>query len=59
MKTIIYIILLCLSTSAFAQTKPSDYFKNPKTKVLVVGSFHLITLIWMPIKPIKKTRWMY
>ena len=20
--------------------KPSDYFKNPKTKVLVVGSFH-------------------
>ncbi|MFS4431251.1 DUF5694 domain-containing protein [Chryseobacterium sp. S90] len=40
MKTIIYIFLLCLSTSVFAQTKPSDYFKNPKTKVLVVGSFH-------------------
>jgi hypothetical protein len=29
-----------MSTSVFAQKKPSDYFKNPKTKVLVVGSFH-------------------
>ncbi|UKB79969.1 DUF5694 domain-containing protein [Chryseobacterium sp. MEBOG07] len=40
MKTFIYIFLLCLSTSIFAQKKPSDYFQNPKTKVLVVGSFH-------------------
>lgn len=40
MKTFIYIFLVCLSTSVFAQKKPSDYFKNPKTKVLVVGSFH-------------------
>jgi hypothetical protein len=40
MKTFIYILLLCVSTSFFAQKKASDYFKNPKTKVLVVGSFH-------------------
>lgn len=40
MKTFVYIFLVCLSTSVFAQKKPSDYFKNPKTKVLVVGSFH-------------------
>ena len=40
MKTFIYIFLVCLSTSAFSQKKPSDYFRNPKTKVLVVGSFH-------------------
>lgn len=40
MKTFIYILLICLSTSAFAQKKPSDYFTNSKTKVLVVGSFH-------------------
>ncbi|EJL71140.1 DUF5694 domain-containing protein [Chryseobacterium populi] len=40
MKTFIYIFLVCLSTSVFAQKKPSDYFKNSKTKVLVVGSFH-------------------
>ncbi|MGN7866510.1 DUF5694 domain-containing protein [Chryseobacterium sp. 22458] len=40
MKTLIYIFLVCLSTSVFAQKKPSDYFTNPKTKVLVVGSFH-------------------
>lgn len=40
MKTFIYIFLLCLSVAIPAQKKPSDYFKNPKTKVLVVGSFH-------------------
>lgn len=40
MKTFIYILLVCLSTSVVAQKKPSDYFKNPKTKVLVVGTFH-------------------
>ncbi len=40
MKTFICIFLVCLSTSVFAQKKPSDYFRNPKTKVLVVGSFH-------------------
>lgn len=40
MKTLIYILLVCLSTSVFAQKKPSDYFTSPKTKVLVVGSFH-------------------
>ncbi|WP_288442739.1 DUF5694 domain-containing protein [uncultured Chryseobacterium sp.] len=40
MKTFIYIFLVFMSTSVFAQKKPSDYFKNAKTKVLVVGSFH-------------------
>jgi len=40
MKTFIYIFLVCISTSVLGQKKPSDYFKNPKTKVLVVGSFH-------------------
>jgi Family of unknown function (DUF5694) len=41
MKPFIYIILLlCFSTFIQAQKKPSDYFQNPKTKVLVVGSFH-------------------
>ena len=40
MKTIIYIFLVCLPTFILAQKQPSDYFKNPKTKVLVVGSFH-------------------
>ncbi len=40
MKTIIYIFLLCLPTFILAQKQPSEYFKNPKTKVLVVGSFH-------------------
>lgn len=40
MKTFICIFFVCLSTSVFAQKKPSDYFRNPKTKVLVVGSFH-------------------
>lgn len=40
MKTFIYILLICLSTSVLAQKKPSDYFTNSKTKVLVVGSFH-------------------
>ncbi|CAM2781179.1 hypothetical protein DRF59_04350 [Chryseobacterium flavum] len=40
MKTFIYIFLVCLSTSVFAQKKFSDYFSKSKTKVLVVGSFH-------------------
>ncbi|RTZ50146.1 DUF5694 domain-containing protein [Chryseobacterium arthrosphaerae] len=40
MKTLIYIFLVCLSTSVLAQKKPSDFFTSPKTKVLVVGSFH-------------------
>ncbi len=40
MKTILYTFLLCLSIFAFAQKNPSEYFTNPKTKVLVVGSFH-------------------
>lgn len=40
MKTIIYIFLLCLPIFILAQKQPSEYFKNPKTKVLVVGSFH-------------------
>ncbi|WP_426481453.1 DUF5694 domain-containing protein [Chryseobacterium sp. R2ACT005] len=40
MKTFIYILLLCIPTFFFAQKKPLGYFKNPKTKVLVVGSFH-------------------
>lgn len=40
MKTLLYTFLLCLSTVISAQKKPSEYFTNPKTKVLVVGSFH-------------------
>lgn len=40
MKTLIYTLLLCFSTFISAQKKPSDYFPNPKTKVLVVGTFH-------------------
>ncbi|GAA4165166.1 hypothetical protein GCM10022217_36910 [Chryseobacterium ginsenosidimutans] len=40
MKTLLYTFLLCLSTLLSAQRKPSEYFPNPKTKVLVVGSFH-------------------
>ncbi|MGG7553252.1 DUF5694 domain-containing protein [Chryseobacterium arthrosphaerae] len=40
MKTLIYVFLVCLSTSVLAQKKPSDFFTSPKTKVLVVGSFH-------------------
>ncbi|UEQ74851.1 DUF5694 domain-containing protein [Chryseobacterium arthrosphaerae] len=40
MKTLIYIFLVCLSTSVLAQKRPSDFFTSPKTKVLVVGSFH-------------------
>lgn len=40
MKPFIYIILLCFSTFIQAQKKPSDYFQDPKAKVLVVGSFH-------------------
>ncbi|PZU01076.1 MAG: hypothetical protein DI622_21760, partial [Chryseobacterium sp.] len=40
MKTLLYTVLVCLSTFISAQKKPSEYFPNPKTKVLVVGSFH-------------------
>lgn len=40
MKTLIYSLLVCFSTFVTAQKKPSEYFNNPKTKVLVVGSFH-------------------
>lgn len=40
MKTLFYTFLLCLSTLMTAQKKPSDYFQNPRTKVLVVGTFH-------------------
>ncbi|MGG7471026.1 DUF5694 domain-containing protein [Chryseobacterium arthrosphaerae] len=40
MKTLIYVFLVCLSTLVLAQKKPSDFFTSPKTKVLVVGSFH-------------------
>lgn len=40
MKTLIYTFLLFSFFSLQAQKKPSDYFPNPKTKVLVVGSFH-------------------
>lgn len=40
MKTLLYTFLLCLSTVISAQKKPSEYFTNQKTKVLVVGSFH-------------------
>ncbi|KPE51372.1 DUF5694 domain-containing protein [Chryseobacterium indologenes] len=40
MKTIFYTLLLCLPALMTAQKKPSDYFHNPKTKVLVVGTFH-------------------
>jgi len=40
MKTLLYLFLLCLSIVISAQKKPSEYFTNPKTKVLVVGSFH-------------------
>jgi len=40
MKTFFYTLLLCLSTLMTAQKKPSDYFQNPRTKVLVVGTFH-------------------
>ncbi|RZJ49281.1 MAG: hypothetical protein EOO19_05820 [Chryseobacterium sp.] len=40
MKTLLYTFLLCLSTVISAQKQPSEYFTNPKTKVLVVGSFH-------------------
>lgn len=40
MKTLLYTFLLCLSAVISAQKKPSEYFTNPKTKVLVVGSFH-------------------
>jgi len=40
MKTLLYAVLICLSTFISAQKKPSEYFPDPKTKVLVVGSFH-------------------
>lgn len=40
MKTLIYSLLVCFSTFFSAQKKPSEYFNNPKTKVLIVGSFH-------------------
>ncbi|MDF2833752.1 DUF5694 domain-containing protein [Chryseobacterium indoltheticum] len=40
MKTSILIILITMSTFLFGQKKPSEYFPDPKTKVLVVGSFH-------------------
>ncbi|MDH6251365.1 hypothetical protein M2347_001092 [Chryseobacterium sp. H1D6B] len=40
MKTLIYSLLVCFSTFITAQKRPSDFFNNPKTKVLIVGSFH-------------------
>jgi len=40
MKTSILIMLMTMSTFLFGQKKPSEYFPDPKTKVLVVGSFH-------------------
>ncbi|MDR6921640.1 MULTISPECIES: DUF5694 domain-containing protein [Chryseobacterium] len=40
MKTFFYTLLLCLPALMTAQKKPSDYFQNPRTKVLVVGTFH-------------------
>ncbi len=40
MKTSILIVLMTISTFLFGQKKPSEYFRDPKTKVLVVGSFH-------------------
>lgn len=40
MKTSILIALMTVSTFLFGQKKPSEYFPDPKTKVLVVGSFH-------------------
>ncbi|WBV54967.1 DUF5694 domain-containing protein [Chryseobacterium daecheongense] len=39
MKTLLYTLLL-FSCFVQAQKKPSDFFPTPKTKVLVVGSFH-------------------
>lgn len=40
MKALLYTFVLCLSVLISAQKKPSEYFTNQKTKVLVVGSFH-------------------
>lgn len=40
MKTLLYTLLLFSCFSIQAQKKPSDFFPTPKTKVLVVGSFH-------------------
>lgn len=40
MKTSILIVLMTMSTFLFGQKKSSEYFPDPKTKVLVVGSFH-------------------
>ncbi|REC56006.1 hypothetical protein DRF62_05125 [Chryseobacterium piscium] len=40
MKLSILIVLITMSTFLFGQKKPSEYFPDPKTKVLIVGSFH-------------------
>ena len=40
MKALLYTFVLSLSVLISAQKKPSEYFTNQKTKVLVVGSFH-------------------
>ncbi|MNU12916.1 hypothetical protein D3C71_09490 [compost metagenome] len=40
MKISILIVLMTMSTFLFGQKKPSEYFPDPKTKVLAVGSFH-------------------
>ncbi len=40
MKTLLYTFLICLSSLISAQKKPSEYFPDPKAKVLIVGSFH-------------------
>ncbi|MCD1115705.1 DUF5694 domain-containing protein [Chryseobacterium turcicum] len=40
MKSYILLSLLTVSTFLFGQKKPSEYFPDAKTKVLVVGSFH-------------------
>lgn len=40
MKSSILIVLITLSTFLFGQKKPSEYFPDPKAKILIVGSFH-------------------
>lgn len=40
MKTLISALLLFSCFSIQAQKRPSDYFQNPRTEVLVVGLFH-------------------
>lgn len=40
MKSYILLSLLTVSTFLFGQKRPSEYFPDAKTKVLVVGSFH-------------------